>query len=332
MNKLLRCAVTALLLYWVGRDVEWRKVAEAFARLEHVYWLAAVGLYLLTQAVSAARWQVFARQLGMDRPLRQLTGIYFIGMYFNLFLPTSVGGDVVRAFYLNGRSGRKLRAVAAVLLDRANGLAVLVALAAVAVLCSPVDLPAWIPLSVLGTVLGGCAGVLGLAAVTRWGRLAPQRLEQIRLMWQIVRAPRALATTTVLSLFVQLANVAIVWLVSHGLGLSVPLGYYAVLVPMVSLLTLLPSIGGVGVREKGTALFLAPLGVPADTAVTLSLLWFAVQLTVSALGGLVYLFGTFPRPQAAGTERPGGSETEGGDGPVGRDPGQGREGQLGRAA
>src|SRR5213078_4216505 len=157
-------------LAWVARDVQWDKVTSAFARLDYAYWLGALGLLLVTQVVSAARWRIFARQLGVERSLPHLTGIYFIGMYFNLFLPTSVGGDVVRAFYLNARSGKKLRAVAAVLLDRINGLVVLVALACVAVLASPQPLPEWIRWSVFGCAGAGTAGVLGLAAVTRWGR------------------------------------------------------------------------------------------------------------------------------------------------------------------
>jgi hypothetical protein len=101
---------------------------------------------------------------------------------------------------------------------------------------------------------------------------------------------------------------------------------------MVSLLTLLPSIGGVGVREKGTELFLTPLGVPPGTAVILSLLWFAVQMTVSAFGGLVYLFSRFPRPQTGDGAESAEATKEADDGPVDRDPGEGRAGQLGRAA
>jgi hypothetical protein len=102
-----------------------------------------------------------------------------------------------------------------------------------------------------------------------------------------------------------------------------------VLVPMVSLLTLLPiSLNGWGVREWGMLVFLAPLGVDEATALTLSVLWTAVNIAVSLLGGVVYLCGTLPRP---GTAAPG-SQEEDEHGPVGGDPDQGREGQLDQAA
>ncbi len=98
--------------------------------------------------------------------------------------------------------------------------------------------------------------------------------------------------TLALSLLVQAGNVLVVWLIGQAIHAPVPAAYYWVMVPMVSLLTLLPiSVNGMGVREEATILFLAPLGVAAGTALTLSVLWFAVSATVSLVGGAVYLLG-----------------------------------------
>ena len=86
---------------------DWAQVADAFARLRPGPWLAAAAVYTAAQVVSAWRWQLLARPLGFDRPLRNFAGFYFIGMFFNLVLPTSVGGDAVRAWYLDGRPSRR---------------------------------------------------------------------------------------------------------------------------------------------------------------------------------------------------------------------------------
>ena len=89
----------------------------------------------------------------------------------------------------------------------------------------------------------------------------------------------------------------LVWLIGVAIGAEVPAGYYWILVPMVSLLTMLPvSINGMGMRESAMVLFLAPLGIAESVAVTLALLWFAVFLAVSLMGGVVYLVGSFQRP------------------------------------
>src|SRR5262249_16706501 len=93
------------------------------------FWMGAVALYVGAQVVSALRWRWLAEPLGFRRPLAEFTAFYFIGMYFNLFLPTSVGGDVVRAWYLDGGSGRKLPAFLSVFVDRFSGLLVLLVLA-----------------------------------------------------------------------------------------------------------------------------------------------------------------------------------------------------------
>ena len=78
----------------------------------------------------------------------------------------------------------------------------------------------------------------------------------------LVPGPRLFLVTTLLSVVVQAANVIVLWLVGLALGLDVPASYYWVLVPLVTLLTLVPvSLNGMGVREWGTVLLLAPLGV-----------------------------------------------------------------------
>ena len=328
LRTLLRVAVTGALVAYVAGRTDWNKVGPAFAQLDLRYWLGATALLIATQIVSAYRWQICARQLGIERSIAQLTGFYFIGMYFNLLLPTSVGGDVVRAWYLNGGSGRKMRSVAAVLLDRINGVIVLVGLACVSSLLVRVDVPGWMLWSAWACLAAGIAGICGLALLTRLHLLPAGRREQLSMMMSIARAPGPLAVSTLCSVVVQVANVVIVWLIGLGLGVTIPFAYCCVFVPMISLLTMLPiSINGVGLREEGTKLFLAPLGVPGEMAVILSLLWFAVSLAVSLLGGFVYLFGNFARPQTAATPAEGND-----DGSVDGHPDQGREGQLGRAA
>jgi uncharacterized membrane protein YbhN (UPF0104 family) len=333
-SKWLRLAVSAALLGWIARQTDWPSVGRAFGALRVEYWLAALGILLVAQTISALRWQLFARALRFPHTLTQMTGYYLIGMFFNLVLPTSVGGDIMRVLYLDGRSGRKLAAFASVILERLNGLFVLVALASTAVLLSPMELPAWISASI--AMIAGC-GVLGLLLlplVVRSGRLPAPRLRQLQTMLQLLRAPRTLISATLLSLFVQVAGVLIVWLIGTGLQAPIPAAYYWVLVPMVSLLTLLPvSINGMGVREGGVVLFLAPLGVEHATALTLAFLWFLVYAAGSLLGGVVYLAGVFPKPQAS-ADAPSGEKLEELTlyGPIPGNSDQGRARQLDPAA
>jgi uncharacterized protein (TIRG00374 family) len=314
VSKLLRVAVSVALLARVASRTDWEQVEAGFAGLRWEYWLAAALLLCGAQIVSAWRWKYYTDQLQLPRTLRQLTGFYFIGTYFNLLLPTSVGGDVVRAWYVGGSSSRRLAAFASVLLDRLNGLCVLVALACVAVTVSPVALPSWVVFSAWGVAAGGVLALAGLRLVVgrddepskdETSKVEEPRgkIAQLRTTLRVLCRPSILPATLLLSLCVQAANVIVVWLVGQAIAAPVPAAYYWVMVPMVTLLTLLPiSVGGVGVREEATVLFLTPVGIAEGTALTLSVLWFAVTAGVSLVGGAVYLFGRFPKPVAAPEE------------------------------
>ena len=310
MNKKVRLLVSVALLGWFAWCTNWTQVGQAFSHLRVELWVAAVLLYVVTQLVSAVRWRLLAEPLGFQRPLPQLAAFYFIGMYFNLFLPTSVGGDVVRAWYLDGGSGRKLAAFLSVFVDRFSGLLILLLLACVAAAVCPVTLKPWITGSVW--VTAGCAAA-ALLSLPWLGRLTA-RFDSLRRLVGNLRIyldlPGLLLTTSALSLLVQVANVVIVWLVGQAIDAPIPASYYWILVPMVTLLTLLPSLNGIGIREGGMILFLGPLGVEESTALTLSFLWFSVFTAVSLGGAAIYLFGNFARPVEQANDRSFGSDSD----------------------
>ncbi len=319
----VRVLFSAALLTWIARNTNWSQVGEAFANLRVECWLGAVGILIGTQFLSSKRWQLFARELRFERSVPKLTAYYFIGMFFNLLLPTSVGGDVVRAWYLDAGAKRRLAAFASVLLDRLNGLAVLIVLAVLGVFMTQTPLPAWVSWSVFALAALAATGFLALPVLARVPYLPTVRREQLATVVSVIHQPRVLITTTGLSFLVQVANVVLVWWIGLGLGMDVPFAYYWILVPMVTLLTILPlSLNGMGVREGGTVLFLSPLGVPQETALTLAFLWFAVFGIASLMGGAVYLW----EGQAATASQ------ESKDGSFNRRSDQGREGQPRSAA
>jgi uncharacterized protein (TIRG00374 family) len=325
------------LLAFLAWRTDWRQMAAAFAGVRAGWWLAAVALYAVTQMVSSLRWRLLAQPLGFGQPFGQFIAYYYVGMFFNLVLPTSVGGDVVRAWYLDGRSGRKVAAFLSVFADRVSGLLMLIAIACLAAACSPLDLPP----RVLGIVYGaGASAAVGLAVMvlfarysvlstqyavfrTGWRAKLTKLLATARdLQGALWPCPRVFLVTTLLSIFVQAANVIVLWLVGLALGLDVPASYYWILVPVITLMTLVPvSINGMGVREWGAVLMLAPLGVGKEAATALAFLWFLTFSAVSLAGAGFYLFGRFPR-----------FEVRPDDEPVRGDPDQGREGQPAAAA
>jgi uncharacterized membrane protein YbhN (UPF0104 family) len=322
VGKKLRLGASVALLAFLAWRTDWSQVAGTLRQLHWTRWLLGVGLYAATQVVSSLRWQLLARPLGFGQPLVRFVRLYFVGMFFNLVLPTSVGGDVVRAWYLAETTRRRSAAFVSVLLERSSGLLVLIALACLATLYVPPQLPAWIPRGVWFVTAAAFAGVLTFPLAVR----ASNRLSRFRPVVETARAylrrPGLLLGTTLLSVVVQLANVVLVWLLGEALGVSVPALYYGVLVPVVTLLTLLPiSLNGMGVREGATIFLLAPFQVTAAQALTLAFAWFATFTAASLAGVVFYLMGHFPRV-----------EVRVDDSAVGDHPDQGRTGQPAAAA
>jgi hypothetical protein len=336
--KYIRLPLGLLIFGVVVWFTDWSRVVDCFAQMNWILWMAAVAVYLSIQVVSSVRWRLISRPLGFDGPLRQFVGLYFVGMFFNMVLPTSVGGDVVRAWYLaktrrTSTTSAGVAAFASVFLERLTGLMVLLSLASFAVCFCPAEVSSWLPWMVWGMTATAVVGLGVLIALPKapslLSRFANLQAKLNKLSEQLTTAiglvlstPSLLPRVALLSLIVQSGNVAVVWLIGTGLGLDVPASYYWVLVPVVSLVTMVPlTVNGLGVREGTTVLLLAPLSVAGGSAVSLAFLWFLVQATAS-LGGLVPYLMLKTSP----------SETEAEHGSVGDHSDQGREGQSSAAA
>jgi uncharacterized protein (TIRG00374 family) len=133
-----------LIVYFLSR-IHIENFLQTFASANYSWIALALTVYLFTQALSAVRWTMLARPLGIDTPFQDLIKYYLIGMFFNLFAPGTVGGDVSRIYYVvrdehahaSGRAVTTMHAAMSVLMDRAIGMIVLVWLGAVGLIAFP---------------------------------------------------------------------------------------------------------------------------------------------------------------------------------------------------
>jgi glycosyltransferase 2 family protein len=314
----LRVGGSVILLGFIAWRTDWQRLGDAFRHLDGRFWLAALALHLATQVLSTWRWQMFARELGLGGTFREYLSYYFVGMFFNLFLPTSVGGDVVRAWYLAHRpgpqTGHRLPAFVSVLADRVSGVVILALVACVATALCPIALPPVITYTVIGVGTAAASGVIGLPILDRLlrhPRFASKRLHHLQRLaaggMVYYRNPRLLAGTTAISVVVQVNSVIVMALIGMGLGLPVPPLYYGILMPLMTLLTLLPvSVNGVGLREMSTVLLLKQLPtapVSEAEAVTLAFLLFVAQSAAALVGIIPYLVGGLQHFDAAAAQK-----------------------------
>jgi len=297
--------VTIGVVTYILVDVDTGDLVHALTSVHLGLVAGAVGLYCVGQLFSAYKWHLLGRSVGFRQPFSEYTRFYFIGMFFNLFGPSTIGGDVVRALYL-GDGRRPGLAVNSVLFDRVSGLALLMALGAAALLAFPgYGLPWPLTAAIIG---GGVALVVGWWMCPRLVRLLPrgnairrQVEHDLEPFW---RDSRLLARVAVVSLLFHLTQVLVQWVLARAAGADVPFSYCLIYHPVVSVMAALPvSVAGLGVREGGYLYFLTRLDVDDSIAVTVGLLWFAVTVLADLIGGVVFLASgaALPRLRAKAT-------------------------------
>ncbi len=297
----LKIAVTLLGLYLVLSQISPEAILTAITQSNPLWLAAGAGLMILSLFVRAYRWQIVLKGVGATIRYARLVELYFVGSFFNAFLPSGIGGDVVRA----AEAARDVDAnVAAgtVVIDRLTGLMALFAMALAVLPFRPPDFPSQLLIIIIIVSLGGLlAGLLLvdgrfvehlLSWAGRWfpGPLPARIAHAVAPIGQC--STSALLTALAISVVFNLMQIG--WWYAMGRALSIQLSYsyYMLVVPIMSLALLVPSIGGLGVRESLAPFLFAGGGVPPEQAVALSLLVFGLERLASLVGAPIYLIST----------------------------------------
>ncbi|MBI4526457.1 MAG: flippase-like domain-containing protein [Deltaproteobacteria bacterium] len=298
---LMKALVSLGLLFFLFSriDVPGFLLVLSSARLS--YLIIALAIYLVGQVISSVRWALLARPLGFDYPIKNFTLLYIIGMFFNLFAPSTIGGDVSRVFYL-ARDGKEQEkswrestafATISVILDRAVGMAVMVWIGAVALAIFPgYSLPLMIRYPTFAVALGFLVGWILLPFLHRLYRGRDSALG--RNLGRVVESYRnhriVLMQTIGLSLFVHSIQVWMQILLGRALGVEIPWSYSFILYPLVGLFSALPiTLNGIGLREGGYLYLLRQIDVSPEKAIAFGLLWFTIVALDSLIGGVAFV-------------------------------------------
>ena len=265
LARLLISAAALGFLFWkigLGETVAVLRTADL-----RLLWLA-FGLSLLSLVIRAGRWAVLLRALDLQVPFGRLVQLYFVGAFFNSFLPSGFGGDVVRALELT-QDTPSPAAAGTVLVDRMSGLLVLFARGLGALPFSAARLAGWLVWLLVGVAGGGLlAGALLLegralrwatARLPNWLSLAGSG--PLGRIYAAVTGCgwRAVGQALAISLVFNLINILINFLCGRAVGIGLDLGYFFITAPLISITLLVPiSVGGVGVRDWATVALFGP--------------------------------------------------------------------------
>ncbi len=291
-----RLAATSVLIWLVFRSIDWAELGSVFRTLDWRWWAGGMAVAVTAHTLAGIRWAGLARPVGFRLSYLSFVRRFFEGVFFSLCLPTSIGGDVVKAYRLAGTSSGRLLAACTVLADRLTGLSALVVLAATTLLANQfgLSLAAAVCLAA-GFVACVTAGLVLTVGSLDWllSRIPVLHAARsfVAKLLPYQQKPRLLARAVGWSMLIQIGFICCVMLMARGMGLPVPIRAWFYAVPLVSLATVLPiSISGVGIREVGFVHLLAEYGVTEEQAVALGMLWFLAQVGNGMLGGISFLF------------------------------------------
>lgn len=295
--------VTVVLLGLLSRQLDWRAFGALFHRLSPTFYVGSLAAVLAGQVCYAWRWQILLTATGRPVPFRAVLQQYFVGIFVSNFLPSTVGGDVMKVYYL-GRAHGYRRLTASVMLDRVLGIGLLSTLAGVCAWAAPVPSPRFVVARTGVTAIALGAFALLAVAVTGTGGLSDRltarggwlskagvHLREIRLFVGVpLRDPsiwlQAIAVVVGYALTVAALYASFI---ATQTGVRLPL--MPVLIASASTLVLsnIPvTVNGLGLREQLHAYLLAPLGVPTEVAVGISLLFFAHVAVASVIGAVFW--------------------------------------------
>nr|HID13025.1 flippase-like domain-containing protein [Anaerolineae bacterium] len=295
--NVLRVAVSAGALAFLFWKIGLGETLAVLRQADLRYLLAAFLLFVLSLVIRAYRWLVLLRGLDPSVPFGRLLRLYFVGAFFNAFLPTSFGGDVVRALEL-ARDTDGSAAVGTVLLDRMTGLLVLFVMGLAVLPFHATRMEPWLVWLLLAVAGGG----LIVGALVPEGRFLRRITGRLPVGLSLAgRGPlakvyaavtgcgrRAVLSAFGVSVVFNIINVLINWLCGQAVGAGISLGYFFVVTPLLSVSLLIPSIGGWGVRETVSTAVFAPTGAGANVAAALGVSLGGVTLAAGLVGGVLY--------------------------------------------
>lgn len=291
--------VSSGLLYIVVSKAGLGKVISTLSRINILFFLLAVFIYIFSVYISAIRWRLL---LPGGAETGRLFSLYLIGSFFNNFLPGTIGGDALKAYYLsielknnpqpedplhNAPHPAPVVAIASVFMDRYIGFTALMSVGLIASVFglrylrgSYIEwvLPSIVMLFIIGSFL-----VFGLR-IGRKIRLLSGLYEYFKLY---TKQKAVIAKAFSISVFIQILGAFAVYILCIGLKIHVPMVLLFIFIPITSAITTIPiSISGVGLREASFVLLFGFMGLSPIQATTISFAWF-LSMTIGSLAGLI---------------------------------------------
>lgn len=304
---ILQISVTVGLLWWVFHDPERRREMGEALRLADWWWLGVgLAVFFLITIMATARWKILLAVQDIHLSWRRCWQLFMVGMFFNLFMLGSTGGDVVK-MYLTMREapGNKAAALLSVFMDRVIGMLALIFLSVVFLYfrydllnhaegsSALLNVLLWLLAGALVTIVGMfvVSGLGWVHYLPAWTPLRGRIVEVSAACHLYARGWRRTIWAFLISFPLFAMFFTTFYCAARAFTDQLSVVDIFSIMPVVAVITAIPiSVSGIGVREGLFVSLLAPFGISAAVATLISVTGFLINTAGSLAGGLVFLF------------------------------------------
>ncbi|MBI4707283.1 MAG: flippase-like domain-containing protein [Candidatus Omnitrophica bacterium] len=303
-SVLLRIGISIALLVFLFRQVDRKSLFEIIKNADKPMLLLSFFVYFLTYVLCLLRWEMLLKAVKIHLPLRRVIISYAGGVFFSLFLPSTIGGDVMRSIDLAAHTKKTKEVLATVFLDRLSGYVGLALLALISVIIGwkhvssthSVLLAVFVIVSVLVVILlilfnrFFYARINNLLHSPNAGKIRDLLKNVHQEIHYFRNKEKTIAGNLIFSLLIQIVAPLSFYTIALSLGVKINVIYFLIFLPIIGAITMLPiSIGGLGLRDATTIFFFTKVGMSKDLAFAMSLLNFSFILFIGAVGGIIYV-------------------------------------------
>lgn len=299
-----KISVSFILIAFLLTRVDLIQIWQQLQTLSWQFIVLIMLYYTALQLISCWRWQIVLKSTGHLVAIKTLFSSYFAGMFLNLFLPGSFGGDVYRVYRIAQKTKDTEAALVSVFLERFTGLTALSMLAFCALPFAFAVVERWDIIIIFFITIGVLIGGVLLIVSPKLLIFSERWLQKLRLSYLVARIAKmqillikfthhrqALIYSIGLSFFLMLGIVYYHYLIAQQLRIHVSYSQLLVFIPIITVITLLPiSLGGMGVKEGLWVYLFGRIGLTAEQALLISLTMTILCWLLSLPGGLVLLF------------------------------------------
>ena len=292
--NLVKVIISIGLLFLLFRTFDFRQSWDALRGMDIRYFIVALFLFDLSLVLRSFRWRFLLEAVEVHVPFHRLVYLYFVGTFFNTFLPSGFGGDAIKMYELARYSQKGSEAISTVFLDRLAGIIMLFIMGLLALPFAFRSLPDEEALILLIVSVGGLLATWVLFQrsladrVLAWG---PARFRaKLQSLYDAVHTSgtRALWKALAVSAIFNLSLFTLNHFIALSLRIKVPFLYFIAFMPIISLSMLLPSVGALGTREGAYVLLFGAAGVSEPIAMAMSLAFYLISVLTGIVGGLLY--------------------------------------------